>query len=29
MNVQPKPLSDITKQAIDVLTKEIGIVDTV
>ena len=29
MNVQPKPLSDITKQAIDMLTKEIGIVDTV
>lgn len=29
MNVQTKPLSDITKQAIDVLTKEIGIVDTV
>lgn len=29
MNVQIKPLSDITKQAIDVLTKEIGLVDTV
>jgi hypothetical protein len=29
MNMQPKPLSDLTKQAIDVLTKEMGIVDTV
>jgi hypothetical protein len=29
MNIQTKPLSDITKQAIDVLTKEMGIVDTV
>lgn len=29
MNVHEKPLSQITKQAIDVLAKEIGIVDTV
>lgn len=29
MNVQPKPLSEITRQAIDLLSKEIGIVDTV
>ena len=29
MNVQTKPLSEITRQAIDLLSKEIGIVDTV
>lgn len=29
MNVQTKPLSKITRQAIDVLSKEIGVVDTV
>ena len=29
MNVHEKPLSQITKRAIDVLAKEIGIVDTV
>ena len=29
MNVQAKPLSEITRQAIDVLSKEMGIVDTV
>ncbi len=29
MNTQVKPLSEITQQAIDVLAKEIGIVDTV
>jgi hypothetical protein len=29
MNVHEKPLSQITKQAIDVLAKEMGIVDTV
>jgi hypothetical protein len=29
MNVQAKPLSEITRHAIDLLAKEIGIVDTV
>jgi hypothetical protein len=29
MKVQPKPLSEITRHAIDLLSKEIGIVDTV
>jgi len=29
MNTQVKPLSEITRRAIDVLAKEIGIVDTV
>jgi hypothetical protein len=29
MNVQVKPLSEITRHAIDLLYKEIGIVDTV
>jgi hypothetical protein len=29
MNVQAKPLSEITRQAIDLLSKEMGIVDTV
>lgn len=29
MNVQTKPLSEITKQAIELLSREIGIVDTV
>ena len=29
MSVQPKPLSEVTQQAIDVLFKEIGIVNTV
>lgn len=29
MNVQPKPLSEITRHVIDLLSKEIGIVDTV
>lgn len=29
MNAQPKPLSEITRHAIDLLSKEIGIVDTV
>lgn len=29
MSVQPKPLSELTQQAIDVLFKEIGIVNTV
>lgn len=29
MNVQIKPLIEITKQAIELLSKEIGIVDTV
>jgi hypothetical protein len=29
MNVQVKPLSEITRHAIDLLSKEIGIVDTV
>lgn len=29
MNVQIKPLSEITKQAIELLSKEMGIVDTV
>jgi hypothetical protein len=29
MNVQVKPLSEITRRAIDLLSKEIGIVDTV
>jgi hypothetical protein len=29
MNVQIRPLSEITRQAIDLLSKEIGIVDTV
>ncbi|MBI1998471.1 MAG: hypothetical protein HYS66_18620, partial [Deltaproteobacteria bacterium] len=28
-NVQPKPLSEITRNAIDLLSKEMGIVDTV
>ena len=28
MNVQTKPLSDITQQAIDLLFKEMGIVNT-
>lgn len=29
MNVQLKPLSEITQHAIDLLSKEMGIVDTV
>lgn len=29
MNVQAKPLSEITRRAIDLLSKEMGIVDTV
>lgn len=29
MSIQPKPLSEVTQQAIDVLCKEIGIVNTV
>lgn len=29
MNVQVKPLSEITRHAIDLLSKEIGIADTV
>ncbi|WP_089936356.1 hypothetical protein [Candidatus Entotheonella palauensis] len=29
MNVQTKPLSDITKQALALLMKELGIADTV
>ena len=29
MNIQPKPLSEITRHAIDLLSKEMGIVDTV
>ena len=29
MTVQPKPLSEITKQALDLLAKELGVVDTV
>jgi hypothetical protein len=29
MNVQEKPLSEITRNAIDLLSKEMGIVDTV
>lgn len=29
MNVQTKPLSEITQQAIDLLFKEMGIVDTI
>jgi hypothetical protein len=29
MNVQTRPLSEITRHAIDLLSKEIGIVDTV
>jgi hypothetical protein len=29
MNVQTRPLSEITRQAIDLLSKEMGIVDTV
>ena len=29
MNVQAKPLSEITRYAIDLLSKEMGIVDTV
>jgi hypothetical protein len=29
MNVQPKPLNEITQHAIDLLSKEMGIVDTV
>jgi hypothetical protein len=29
MNVQTKPLSEITQQAIDLLFKEIGIVNTI
>ena len=29
MNVQQKPLSEITRHAIDLLSKEMGIVDTV
>lgn len=29
MNVETRPLSEITGQAIDLLSKEIGIVDTV
>ena len=29
MSIQPKPLSEITQQAIDLLFKEIGIVSTV
>ena len=29
MNIQTKPLNEITRQAIDLLSKEMGIVDTV
>lgn len=29
MNIQPKPLSELTRHAIDLLSKEMGIVDTV
>ena len=29
MNIQTRPLSEITRHAIDLLSKEIGIVDTV
>lgn len=29
MNIQAKPLNEITRQAIDLLSKEIGITDTV
>lgn len=29
MNVQTRPLSEITRQAIELLSKEMGIVDTV
>jgi len=29
MSVQAKPLSEITREAIDLLSKEMGIVDTV
>jgi hypothetical protein len=29
MNIQVKPLSEITRNAIDLLSKEMGIVDTV
>ncbi len=29
MSIQPKPLSEITQQAVDLLFKEIGIVSTV
>jgi hypothetical protein len=29
MNIQAKPLSEITRNAIDLLSKEMGIVDTV
>lgn len=29
MNVQAKPLTEITRNAIDLLSKEMGIVDTV
>lgn len=29
MNVQPRPLNEITQHAIDLLSKEMGIVDTV
>ena len=29
MNIQPKSLSEITQHAIDLLSKEMGIVDTV
>ena len=29
MNIQAKPLSEITRHAIDLLSKEMGIVDTV
>jgi len=29
MNIQTKPLNEITRNAIDLLAKEIGIVDTV
>jgi len=29
MSVQPKPLSELTQEAIDILFKEIGIVNTV
>lgn len=29
MSIQPKPLSELTQEAIDILFKEIGIVNTV
>lgn len=29
MNIQAKPLNEITRQAIDLLSKEMGITDTV